>query len=34
MNLCGETLKLENFTMKHICDAAPTLIYRDLSQAV
>ena len=34
MNLCGETLTFDNLTLKHICDAAPTLIHCDLSQTV
>ena len=34
MNLCGETLTFDNFTLEHICDAALTLIHCDLSQTV
>ena len=34
MNLCGETLTLDYFTLEHICDAAPTLIDCDLLQTV
>ena len=29
-----ETLTFDNFTLKHICDAALTLIHCDLSQTV
>ena len=34
MNLCGDTWTLDNFTLKHICDAAPTLIHCDLDVLV